>query len=167
MAGGSVGVIDLRRQRENGEKTQIRRINADSGNSFPNFGQISLRSGKNLTGFDEISPDPVKISLDLREISPESGFLLRILENYRRILEILAGIWKFLSESGNLSVSSGFSGFRGGKPKPTRRNRFLVVKTRHRPTEAVRSAGFRSGPVSSSGGLGYRINLDSPRHTCV
>ena len=111
MAGGSVGVIDLRRQRENGEKTQIRRINADSDDSFPDSGQISLRFGKNLTEFDEISPDPVKISLDLREISSKSGFLRRILENYRWILEILAGIWKFLPESGNLSVGSGFSGF--------------------------------------------------------
>ena len=92
MAGGSVGVIDLRRQRENSEKTQIRRINADFGDSFLDSGKISLRSSKNLTGFDEISPDLVKISLDLREILPESGFLRQILENYRRILEILAGI---------------------------------------------------------------------------
>ena len=120
VAGESVEVIDLRRQRENGEKTQIRRINADFDDSFPDSGEISFRSGKNLTGFDEISPDPVKISLDLREISPKSGFLRRILKNYRRILEILAGIWKFLLESGNLSVGSGFSGFRGGKPKLTR-----------------------------------------------
>ena len=111
MVGGSVGVIDLRRQREKDEKTQIRRINADSGDSFPDSGKISLRSGKNLTGFNEISLDPVKISLDLREISPKSGFLPRILENYHRILEILAGIWKFLPKSGNLSVDSGFSGF--------------------------------------------------------
>ena len=92
MAGGLVGVIDLRRQRENNEKTQIRRINADSGDSFPDSSEISLRSDKNLTGFDEISPDSVKISLDLREISPESGFIRWNLENYRRILEILAGI---------------------------------------------------------------------------
>ena len=117
VAGRSVGVIDLRRQRENGEKTLIRRINTDSSDSFPDSGEISLRSGKNLTKFDEISPDPVKISLDLREISPESRFLRRILENYRRIL---AGIWKLSPESGNLSVGSGFSGFRGGKPKLTR-----------------------------------------------
>ena len=92
VAGGLVGVIDLRRQRENNEKTQIRRINADSGDSFPDSSEISLRSDKNLTGFDEISPDSVKISLDLREISPESGFIRWNLENYRRILEILAGI---------------------------------------------------------------------------
>ena len=100
MAGESVGVIDLRRQRENGEKTQIRRINANFDDSFPDSGEISFRSGKNLTGFDEISPDPVKISLDLREILPESGFLCRILENYRRILEILAGIRKSFGRFG-------------------------------------------------------------------
>ena len=73
-------------------KTQIQQINADFGNSFPDSGEISLRSGKNLTEFDEISPNLIKISLDLREISPESGFLRRILENYRQILEILVGI---------------------------------------------------------------------------
>ena len=54
--------------------------------------------------------DPVKISLDLREISPKSGFL-------RRISEILARIWKFWPESRNISIGSGFSGFKGGKPK--------------------------------------------------
>ena len=146
------------------KKTQIRRRNPYFGESFPDFGDISLRSGENLTGFDEISQDPVKISLDLREMSPESGFLRRILENSCRILEnshrkleILAEIWKFWPESGNLSVGSGFSGFRGGKPKSTRRNRFLVVKIRHRPAEAV-----GSGPVGSSGGSDYQINLDSP-----
>ena len=143
------------------KKTQIRRRNPDSGDNFPDSGDISLRSGENLTGFDEISQDPVKISLDLREMSPESGFFRRILENSHRKLEILAGIWKFWPESGNLSVNSGFSGFRGGKPKPTRQNRFLVVKIRRRPAGEVRSAGFGSVPVGFSGGSGYRINLDS------
>ena len=144
------------------KKTQIRRRNPDSGD-------ISLRSGENLTGFDEISQDPVKISLDLREKSPKSGFFPRILENFCRILEnshrkleILAGIWKFWPESGNLSVGSDFSGFRGGKPKPIRRNRFLVVKIRRRPAGAVGSAGFGSVPVGFSGGSSYRMNLDSP-----
>ena len=141
------------------KKTQIWRRNPDSGDNFPDSGDISLRSGENLTGFDEISQDPVKISLDLREMSPESGFLRRILENSHRKLEILTGIWKFWSESGNLSVGSGF---RGGKPKPTRRNRFLVVKIRRRPAGAVGSAGFGSVPVGFSGGSGYRMNLDSP-----
>ena len=111
MAGESIGVIDLRSQRENDEKTQIRRINVDFGDSFPDSGEISLRFGKNLTGFDEISLDPVKISLDLREISSEFGFLRWILENYSRILEILAGIWKLLSKFGNILVGSSFLGF--------------------------------------------------------
>ena len=148
------------------KKTQIRRRNPYFSDSFLDSGDISLRSGENLTGFDEISQDPVKISLDLREMSPESGFLRRILENSCwilenscRDLEILAGIWKFWPESGNLSVSSGF---RGGKPKLTRRNRFLVVKIRHRPARAVGSAGFGSVPVGFSGESGYRINLDNP-----
>ena len=73
------------------------------------------RSNKNIIGFDEISPDLAKISLDLREITPESGFFHRILENFGQNLEIFAGILKFWLEFGNLSVSSGF---RGGKQKP-------------------------------------------------
>ena len=141
------------------KKTQTRRRNPYFGDSFLDSGDISLRSGENLTGFDEILQDPVKISLDLREMSPESGFLRRILENSYRKLEILAGIWKFWPESGNLSVGSGF---RGGKPKPTRWNRFLVVKIHRRPAGAIRSTGFGSVPVGFSGGSGYRINLDSP-----
>jgi len=151
------------------KKTQIWRRNPYFDDSFLDSGDISLRSGENLTGFDEISQDSVKISLDLREMSPKSRFLHRILENSCRILEnshrklkILAGIWKFWPESGNLSVSSGFSGFRGGKLKPTRRNRFLVVKIRRRPAGEFRSARFRSVPVGFSGGSGYQINLDSP-----
>ena len=103
---------------------------------FPQIRRDFARSGENLTGFDEIQPDLVKISPDLREISPKSGFLRRILKIYCRILEILP-------EAGKLSVSSGFSDFRGGKPKPTRRNWFLVVKTRRRPAGVVGLAGFR------------------------
>ena len=144
------------------KKTQMQRRNPNSDNSFPDSGNISLRSGENLTRFDEILPDLVKISPDLREISPESGFLRQILENYCRNLEILAGIQKFWPESGNLLVGSGFSGFRGGKPKLNCQNRFLVVKTHRRPTGAIRSTGFGSNSIGSSGGSGYRINLDSP-----
>ena len=68
------------------KKTQIRQRNPDSGD-------ISLRS-------IEILPDPVKISPDLREISPESGFLRRILENYHWNMEILAGFWKYFGPFG-------------------------------------------------------------------
>ena len=74
------------------KKTQIRQRNPNSNDSFLDSGDISLRSDENLTRFDEIFPDPIKISLDLREISSESGFLRRILENYHRNLEILARI---------------------------------------------------------------------------
>ena len=98
------------------KKTQIRRRNPNSGDNFPDSGDISLRSGENLTGFDEISQDPVKISLDLREMSPESGFLRRILENSclilensHRKLEILAGIWKFWPDSGKFLPETGNS----------------------------------------------------------
>ena len=56
------------------------------------------------------------------------------------------------------------SGFRGGKPKPTCQNQFLVVKTHCQPAGAVGLAGFELDPIGSSDGSGYRINLDSP--TC-
>ena len=46
---------------------------------------------------------------------------------------------------------------------PTRQNRFLVMKTRRRSAKVVRLAGFKSDPVSSLGGSGTRMNLDSPR----
>ena len=50
-------------------------------------------------------------------------------------------------------------------PELTHRNRFLVMKTHHRPTGVVELAGFRSDPVSSSGGSGTRMNLDSLMNT--
>ena len=69
------------------------------------------RSSENLTGFYEILPNPVKISLDLREIALESRF-------FRRNLGSFTGFWKFWPKSRKLLVDSGFSGFKGGKPKP-------------------------------------------------
>ena len=50
------------------------------------------RSGENLTGFDEISPNPVKISTDLREIEPESRKISLESRFFHRNLEILAKI---------------------------------------------------------------------------
>ena len=86
---------------------------------------IKHRSGENLTEFYEISPDPIKISSDLREvtsesgkISPESGFYRRHLEIFCRNLGFIVGFWKFWLEFGNLSVGSGFSSFKGGKLEP-------------------------------------------------
>ena len=62
VAGGSVGVIDLRTRRENGEKDTDPAENPDSDDSFPDSGDILLRSS-------EISPDPAKITLDLMRYS--------------------------------------------------------------------------------------------------
>ncbi|KAL0016123.1 hypothetical protein SO802_003192 [Lithocarpus litseifolius] len=101
-----------------------------------------LRSGENLTGFDEISLDPVKISPDLSEISPKSWFFHRDLENFGQNLKILAGLYVF-------SVGSGFSGFRGGKPRPIRRNRFSRVEDPPLITGVVRSTGVGSNLVIS------------------
>ena len=50
------------------------------------------RSDKNLTGFDEISPNPVKISPDLRETEPESRKISSESRFFHRNLEILAEI---------------------------------------------------------------------------
>ena len=52
------------------------------------------------------------------KISPESVFFHWILENFGRNLGFFAGFWNFWPESGNLSIGSDFSGFKGGKPKP-------------------------------------------------
>ena len=83
------------------------------------------RSSENFTRFDEILPDPVKISPDLREIVLKYGkislvfvFFHWILESFGWNLGFFIGFWKFWLESGNLLVGSGFSGFKGGKPKP-------------------------------------------------
>ena len=116
-------------------------------------------SDKNLTGFDEISLDPVKISLDLREIawesgkiSSESGFFRWILENFGRNLEIFQSIrvFQFLREENQ---------------NPTCRKWFLVMKTCRRPPEVVGSTDFKSDPIDSSGGSSTRMNLDSPNLT--
>ena len=69
------------------EKTQIRRKSHRIQWDF-------AKSSENLTGFDEISSDPVKISSDLREIVPESGKISSESGFFCRILENLAGIWK-------------------------------------------------------------------------
>ena len=65
------------------------------------------KSDENLTEFDEILPDPVKISSNLREIAPESGkispgfgFFHQFLENFGRNLEIfrLVQVFRVLRE---------------------------------------------------------------------
>ena len=116
------------------------------------------KSDENLTGFDEILPDPVKISSNLREIAPESrkispgfGFFHQFLENFSRNLEIFWSVQVFQV-------------LREKNRNPTCRNRFLVMKTRRRPAGVVRSANFRSDLVGSSSGSGTRMNLDSPKN---
>ena len=100
---------------------------------------IKHRSGENLTGFYEISPNLVKISYDFmrfRQIRRKShkirwdlarsgqnltGSKGNSAGNWKNIIEIwvfLSDFGKFWLKSGNLSVGFGFSGFKGGKPKP-------------------------------------------------
>ena len=69
------------------------------------------KSDENLTGFDEILPDPVKISSNLREIALESGKFWAESRVFSRFWKILAKIWKSFSQFG-------FFEFKGGKPKP-------------------------------------------------
>ena len=94
--GRSIGVRDLRKRRENSRKWHE-----------------NLRSGENLIRIYEISPDLVKILLDLREISPKSRFCGRDLGFFRRILEFfssesrfLVGIWGFRQNLGFSLVGS-------------------------------------------------------------
>ncbi|KAK7846690.1 polyadenylate-binding protein-interacting protein 5 [Quercus suber] len=80
-----------------------------------------------------------KISLESRYFSLESrNFLLEILST---------------------SIGLRFSGFGGGKPKPTRRSQFLVVKARHR---VVESADIKSNPVSFFGWVGSSDGFGQP-----
>ena len=79
------------------------------------------RSDKNLIGIYEISPNPIKILPDLREISPESMFFRRDLEFFRWDLGLFfVGIWifffrnmGFLSEYGFFADWFTFLGFKG------------------------------------------------------
>ena len=116
------------------------------------------KSNENLTGFDEILPDPVKISSNLREIAPEFGkispgfwFFHQFLENFGRNLEIFQSVQVFRV-------------LREENWNPTCRNRFLVMKTPRRPAGVVGSANFGLDLVGSSGGSGTRMNLDSPKN---
>ena len=60
------------KEHRSGKKPRFRRY-------FPKIQWDFAKSSENLTRFDEISPDSVKISLDRREISLKCGFLRRIL----------------------------------------------------------------------------------------
>ena len=85
----------MRKLQEKVRKTQIR------WKSHWNLWDFA-KSGFNLTRFNEISLNSVKISLDLREIVPESGFFIA------EIWVFIAGIWNFLV---GIWVSAGWFGF--------------------------------------------------------
>ena len=127
---------------------------------FPQIRRDFAKSGKNIIGYDEIQPDLIKISPDLKEISLESGFLPQILEICRRILEILAEIQKtfgrfrffgFQGRKTETETDPSKSVSSGKDPPPT-----------HRPVGVVGLAGFGLDLVGFLGGSGYRINLDGP-----
>ena len=92
------------------------------------------------------------------------------MEKNHRNLGFIAEFWKFLPEFGffnrNLEIFRSvwvFQVLREENRNPTRRNWFLVMKTHRRPAGVVESASFGLDPVGSLGGLGTRMNLDSPR----
>ena len=92
MADGSVG---WHRSEETVRKTQNR------WKSNWNLWDFA-RSDRNLIEFNEILPNPVKISLDLLEISPKFRFFRQELENFHRNL-------RFSLESRNFYRNLGFS----------------------------------------------------------
>ena len=104
---------------------------------------ICVKIWKNITGI-------CVFSLDFGKFWLESGFFHLILEIFGWNLEIF---W----------LVRGFQVLREENRNPTHRNWFLVMKTHHRPTGVVESASFGLDPVGSSGELGTRMNLDSPR----
>lgn len=105
VAGVSVEVKDL------GNDQKTIGIRWDFTNSNENLTGFVARSGRNLTRFDEILLDSVKISPDLAKDLARS-------RNFH---------WKLLSNS----ISSSFLGFRGREPKATYWSQFLEEKTRH------------------------------------
>ena len=91
------------------------------------------------------------------------------MEKNHRNLGFIAEFWKFLPEFGffnwNLEIFRSvwvFQVLREENRSLTRRNWFLVMKTRRRHAGVVGSAGFGLDLVGSSGGSGFRMNLDSP-----
>ena len=101
-------------------------------------------------------PESGKISLD-------SKFFRRILENFGRNLGFSPDFGNF---GQNLEIFRSvrvFRFLRKENQSSTHRNRFLVMKTRRQPAGVVRSTGFKSDPVGSSGGSGIRMNLDNPK----
>ena len=107
------------------------------------------RSDQNLTGSKGNRAEKWKkitriwvLSLNSGKFWLEFGFFNRNLEIFRSVY-----VFRVLREE-NRSL--------------TRQNWFLVMKTYRWPAEVVGSVGFGLDLVGSSGGLGIRMNLDSP-----
>ena len=96
------------------------------------------------------------------KISLESMFFCRILENFGRNLGFSSDFGNF---GQNLEIFRSVQVFRVLRQEnrnSTLRSWFLVMKTRRRHAGVVGSAGFGLDLVGSSGGSGFRMNLDSP-----
>ena len=133
---------------ENDERTTRK------GEKNPDLAKISskstrfARSGGNLTRFNEISLDSVKISSNLREIALESGFFCRdlgFLSPKFGFLSpesgFLARIWVFCRIMGFSPIGSGFSGF-------------WVRETETNPSESV-SDGENPLPTAGVGRVSW------------
>ena len=95
------------------------------------------------------------------KISLESMFFRRILENFGRNLGFSPDFGNFGQNLEIFRSVQVFQVLRQENRNSTRRSWFLVMKTRRRHAGVVGSAGFGLDLVGSSGGSGFRMNLDS------
>ena len=126
--------------------------------------QIPVRFPLNLMRFRQIQRKSHQVWWDFAKFG----------QNLTRSKGNITRIWVSSPDSGKLSLRSGNFGWNLEIFWLVRVFLVLGEENRNwtagigfwwwRPTEAVRSARFGSDSVGSSGGSGYRINLDSPNH---
>ena len=150
------------------KKRQIRRRSnqiwwdlARSGEISLDLDEISLDLLDKSSKYENLLLESENLKSEAGNLRPESGKSRRNLEISRRILEISAGFWKFLLKILSTSVGSGFFGFGRGKPRPTRRSRFLEQMTRRRPVTLSGRSVFGSDPVRTFGWVGSLDWMDS------
>ena len=163
---GSVGTVHGEKSSQNSwfqaKKHQIRRRSNRIWWDLARSGEISLNLGEiSLDPFDK-SPKYENLLLESENLKSESGNLRPESGKSCRNLEISARFWKFLLEILSTSVGSGFFGFWRGKPRPTRRSRFLEQMTRRRPMTWSGRPVFGSDPVGTFGWVGSSDWMDSP-----
>ena len=162
----SVGTVHGEKSSQNSwfqaKKCQIRRRSNRIWWDLARSGEISLDLDKISLDLLNKSPKYENLLLESENLKSESGNLRPESGKSRRILEISARFWKFLLEILSTSVGSVFFRFWRGKPRSTRRSRFLEQMTRRRPVTWSGRPVFESDPVGTLGWVGSSNWMDSP-----